>query len=531
MDWPVARVLRSIDEPGGILQCLRTMRLKIYTWTVLLCSATATLNAQTAGGPTKVRTVSLNEAVRIALQQNMKIKVGSTTPQIAKLELERSYSAYDPVLSGRGEQSFNNRPGGFDSSLGIALPGSENWNERFQLGVDGSLPTGTRYSLSSSLNRTSGRFFDRGSSNWINQPFEYSSLAQVNITQPLLKDLWIDSGRYQIRLAKSDFKISKFDLEFSIMEVVHSVSQAYYDLIASRDQIKVRQMALQLKEQAASDTKKKVQAGSAAPLEEKQAESEAAVAKVGLITALNNADLAENVLKGLISDDFDSLENTVIEPSEKLMVVTQVIDRDESKRMAFEMRPDYLAQKERLEKQKIQVVYFKNQLFPSLDLVGSYGRNGIGDTTLNTLDTIGDNRFPRWGGGAVLTVPLSRVKERSNNKIAKIYVEQSLLQMKKQEQEIRREVDDAVKQVRSALATIDASREARVYAEAALDAEQKRLENGKSTNFQVLKLQDTLTQARSAEIDAMSKYNKSLHDLYFKEGTTLQRAKIDLQVK
>ena len=67
MNWPVSRVLRSIDEPRGILQCLCTMRLKIYTWTVLLCSVTATLNAQTAGGPTKVRSISLDEAVRLAL--------------------------------------------------------------------------------------------------------------------------------------------------------------------------------------------------------------------------------------------------------------------------------------------------------------------------------------------------------------------------------------------------------------------------------------------------------------------------------
>ena len=70
-----------------------------------------------------------------------------------------------------------------------------------------------------------------------------------------------------------------------------------------------------------------------------------------------------------------------------------------------------------------------------------------------------------------------------------------------------------------------------VFAEAALDAEQKKLENGKSTSFNVLSLQDKLTQARSAEITALTDYNKAVHNLYFKEGTTLQRAKVDLQIK
>ena len=334
MNWPVSRVLRSIDEPGEILQCLCTMRLKIYTWTVLLCSVTATLNAQTAGGPTKVRSISLDEAVRLALQQNLQITVGGTTPEVAQLQLDSSYGTYDPVLSGRGEQNFNKRPGNFDSSLGIALPGQESWTERFQLGVDGNLPTGTRYSLSSSLNRNSGRVFvnqaDPLPDFWVNQSFEYTSLAQVSITQPLLKNLWIDNGRLQIKLAKRDLKISKLDLEYTIMSVVHDVSQAYYDLIAKREQVKVREMALQLKEQLGSDTKKKVQAGSAAPLDEKQAESEAATEKGRLIQARNDVEVAENVLKVLISNNFASLDDSVIEPSEKLMAVTQVINKVEN---------------------------------------------------------------------------------------------------------------------------------------------------------------------------------------------------------
>jgi outer membrane protein TolC len=99
------------------------------------------------------------------------------------------------------------------------------------------------------------------------------------------------------------------------------------------------------------------------------------------------------------------------------------------------------------------------------------------------------------------------------------------------EQDIIRNIDDAAKKLNSAYAAIGATREARVFAEAALDAEQKKLENGKSTNFQVLELQDKLTQARAAEIDALTTYNKALHEFYFQEGSTLQRNKIELDVK
>jgi outer membrane protein TolC len=197
----------------------------------------------------------------------------------------------------------------------------------------------------------------------------------------------------------------------------------------------------------------------------------------------------------------------------------------------MELRPDYLRLKARLEQENIVLKFTKNQLYPSLDLTGSYGRNGLGLTTLDSLDTIADNRFPRWGGGFILTVPFTRKTERANHKIQKVNVETAILQLKRLEQAVIREIDDAVKQVRSAYAAIEATREARVFAEAALDAEQKKLENGKSTNFQVLELQDALTQARAAEIDALSDYNRALHNLYFREGSTLQRNKIQLEVK
>ena len=68
-------------------------------------------------------------------------------------------------------------------------------------------------------------------------------------------------------------------------------------------------------------------------------------------------------------------------------------------------------------------------------------------------------------------------------------------------------------------------------AEAALDAEQKKLENGKSTNFQVLELQDQLTQARAAEIRALTAYNKALQDFYYAEGTILQKNKVSVELK
>ena len=396
------------------------------------------------------------------------------------------------------------------------------------MGFSGSLPTGARYDLGGNMNRLSGQ--NSVGVNF-NPAFQYTPDVNVTVTQPLLKDFWIDAGRLQIKLVKKDIKMSDLDLETIIQTVVHDVTQFYYDLLAAREQVKVREAAVQLKEQFLSETKKRVQAGTLAPLDEKQAESDAATARADLIAARYVAEKAELDLKALLTDKYAAMHSTTLEPSEKLIAVAQLFNVVESWRTGLEKRPDYLRKKEFLESQNIRLKYTYNQLFPLLDVVGTYGRNGLGATLSDSLETIGQNKFEKWGGAVVFTVPLTRTYERSAHKIQKVNVQSAVLDLKLTEEGVVRDIDDAIKKIRSAYAAIDSTREARVFAEAALDAEQKKLENGKSTNFQVLQLQDKLTQARAAEISALTAYNKALYDLYFREGSILERQKIVLQIK
>ncbi len=508
------------------------MRFKSITWMYFLCAA-ACVNAQEPAG--KTRSISLDDAIRLALQQSLEIKLGYMTPQVAKLQYEAyAEGVYDPVFTFSASENYSKSPGKLDPAFSSTpLPGSEGKVEFFRAGFSGYLPSGATYDLSGSMRRISGETTQATTTGFetVGIPFQYTSEAALTVTQPLLKNLWIDANRNNIKVAKRAFNASQRDLEFTIMDAVHQVSQAYFDLLASLDQIKVNEAALQLKQQFLSDTTKKVQAGTLAQLDEKSAASDEAAAKTELIAARFAAQQAENVLKVLISDEFLSVQSVNLEPTEKLLVVYQSFNKIESWRTALEKRPDYQREKEVLASRQVHLEYTKNQLYPSLDLIGTYGRNGLGSTTSDSLDTIGDNRFPKYGGGILLTVPLTRKIERTAHRIQKINVENQLLQMKKLERDIIRAVDDAVKKSASAYSAIESSREARIFAEAALDAEQKKLENGKSTNLDVLNRQDALTKARSSEVKAIATYNKALYDVYFSEGTLLERRKISVEMK
>jgi outer membrane protein TolC len=78
---------------------------------------------------------------------------------------------------------------------------------------------------------------------------------------------------------------------------------------------------------------------------------------------------------------------------------------------------------------------------------------------------------------------------------------------------------------------VAATRAAREYAADALAAEQKKLENGKSTTYTVLQMQRDLTTARGNEIRALAVYNKALAQLSLDEGTTLGRLSINLEMQ
>ena len=177
------------------------------------------------------------------------------------------------------------------------------------------------------------------------------------------------------------------------------------------------------------------------------------------------------------------------------------------------------------------VRYQKNQLYPQLDLVGGYGYTASAAEFSGAFSQIGSADNPFYAVGAQLTFPLSNTGARNSYKVAKATKEQISLQLKQLQQATLIKIENAMAVAQTSLQRVTATREARLYAEAALEAEQTKLEKGKSTSFVVLQLQKDLTAARSAEIRALADYNIALARLAQNEGSTLERRKINLQVK
>ncbi len=477
----------------------------------------------------KTQPISLQDCIELALQHNLDLQIERRNPVRAALDIDIArWGYYDPGFSLSGQTSSSTSGGGFTSE-GLQFPSQDSDRDNFSASLGGILPyTGLQYSL-----RGSASSF---TTQQVGDPSRESSDANTSIvlTQPLLKNFWIDSGRLNLTLSKNSLRIAELTLQRRVMDLVTQVETAYHNLIFTFESVKVQEAALTLANRSLDETRKRFEVGTVAELETKQTESQVAAREADLLTARRNLDIQQNVLKRLISDNYLAVHQLVLQPTETLSASKEVLDVHLSWDRGLTQRPDLLISQIDVESMGLQLKYDRNQLLPQLDVFGSYGRGGSSPFVIDygeSFDRIRRGDEPNHSFGASISFPLSNRAARSRYRSNKLREEQLLLGLKGQEQGIMIEIDNAIKQAASSYDRVQATRKASEYALAALEAEQKKLENGKSTSFVVLQLQNDLTSARSAELRAIADYNNALAELSFREATTFERHNINWEVE
>ncbi len=463
------------------------------------------------------RPLSLTDCFAEALKHNLDVQVQRYEPQISLYDLRAAYGGYDPTFNLSGQHTHNDFGGIFITN---AAPVSE--NNTFKSDLGGALPTGTTYDL---FGNAAGNYGTAGENS--------GGQIGVDLTQPLLKNFWIDNNRLTISVAKNRLQYSEQGLREQIITTVTAVETAYYELIYARENVKVQQEALTLAETQLHDDNVRVQFGTVAQSGGTLEQDEAQVAqnRANLIAAENTLSVDQNTLKSLLTDNYAQWHAVAIEPTETLQAAQQPFDLQDSWSKGMTKRPDLLQARLDVEQQGIVLKFDNNQIYPQLNLVGSFGYNGAGVVIGDTFNQYGSANRPFYSYGAQLSIPLSNAKARNNLQADKATDRQLLLKLKQLEQNIMVEIDNAVKAAESAWESVDATQKARLYAEAALKAEQGKYAAGKSTTFTVLQLQNNVTSARSQEIRALANYDEALANLAQQEGSTLDRRHLDVQAK
>ncbi|MDG2125129.1 MAG: TolC family protein, partial [Verrucomicrobiales bacterium] len=211
--------------------------------TLPLLAAAGTADAQTQPTPPEPvpsakqeTTLTLKQCVILALQQAYNLQIQAVDGFVAEQQLNVSRSDYDPVFTASINYNDTTDPGGRDACTGIIFS-SETQTYSVTTNISGLVPSGGRYTLGANASDTEGL--------QANRPFSNSSLRgpSLEFRQPLLKNFAIDDTRLNIRVSLQNLQISSLDLKQAMLETVSRVEEAYFDLIAAKENVKVQESA------------------------------------------------------------------------------------------------------------------------------------------------------------------------------------------------------------------------------------------------------------------------------------------------
>ena len=480
--------------------------------------------------------ITADDAVRMALENNLGVQEERLNPQIASLGIARAAGAFAPqIVSSVLRSNSAAPPSDFLSTAGVSGGGAAvvtSGNFQTQAGVQQVLRwTGANYTFSWDGSRST-----TDAPRTVFSP-ELSSHLNLTATQPLLRNFRIDAFRQQLLLSRTTSDIADLGLQQRITQTTRNVRAAYYSLTGAIAGLNVAQQSLDLARQQLKQNQTRVDVGTMAPIDIVAAEAEVASNEEGVIVQQAAIETAQDQLRALLMNpsqpDFWTARFT---PAEQPTLSPESIDVEAAVRTALTNRTDLLQFKKQMEQTDINMRYAANQKLPGVDLQARYGLQGIGGTQYaydnaaiasgaapvpssssvrpfaDVLRDVFGNNFKTWTVQVNVSYPLGTSAADAAYAQAKLQKQQQATTLTDLEMQITTQVREAARQVQTNLRRVEATRKARELAEKRLEAEQKRFQVGLNSTFELFQAQRDLAAARNAELNSTIAYNLALVD-------------------
>lgn len=512
--------------------------------------------------------LSLEEAIQMALRNNLEIEIEKTA-QAAAAESVRGAQAYlDPSFRWLPSVERRVTPTGnvLASPTGKLQENflAQNISFRQRTPWQGATFQADFENLRQSTNNP-----------FLNlNPYITPRLA-VGFTAPLLRGRQIDRERADVVIRRKQLDSADATFELRVIDVVARVEQAYYDLVAVRADLDVIREGVTLAREQLDRTRRFIASGTVAPVELAAAEAELERREDDFFSAINLLNQAENNLKTLLaSGRDDAIWKDVIIPttSERAQPLPDLPnDLAELVKNALGQRVELRLLNVRRDVNHTERQLAREQSRVQLNLTGAYISNGLAGSLLSTgnpfaaqqeqlvnqLNLIGSRVGvpPITGGGfgnaqlpadfvggygqslynlfslrystlqAGVTLDWNWRNTAANSTIAQTAITERRIGLE------RRQIEQAIEaQLRNALQGIESSRQRILAAETSaraarekLDSEVRLYQTGESTNFLVLTRQNELSDSRRRVVLATLEYNKSIKRLAFALGRTVEQ--------
>jgi outer membrane protein TolC len=470
--------------------------------------------------------LTLEEAVKRALENNLDIAVQRINQQTYDVTIASIRSVYSPLMT----STVSSQTSKFASTSTIsgAATGTAISNDTFVF--NGALAQDVPWGGGSFAANLDNRRQATSSLTATVNP-QYTPTWSAQYTQPLLRDFRIDNTRQQLQVTRLNQEISDIQLQQTVINTLANVRNAYWDFVFAVQSVDVSRQSLDLAEELLRNNQTKVEIGTMAPIDVVQAQTQVAQQRQVLVTAEGTRRTAEILLKRLIvSGTSDPLWTSTLEPVDRPDFRPEPVDLTAATKRALSARTDVLQARKTQEANAVTIGFLENQKLPHVNLLTRYASTGIGGTQfitagsgvnrevvdvipggyLDALSTLFRNRLPTWSVGLNISYNLGTSAEDASVARARIQQNQIDVQLRQLELAVTSDVNNAAVQVQNTAERVQATQVARELAQQQLDAENSKFGVGMSTNYQVVLAQRDLATAQHNELQAVLGYRHAV---------------------
>lgn len=481
----------------------------------------------------------LKLALEIALERNLNIQIEKIRIPISENIIVEKEARFDPSLFGE----ISNRR--YEEPASWALSGANISKENEQAGTVGARK---RFQVGLEAESYFQTFRSRNNSTLEGIEPKYKDIVVLYLRQPLLQDFGVSTNTADIKVAENDREGMKDAFRFQVITTLDQTEQTYHELSGAIETLRLREESLTLAEELLLNNQKRFKAGLTHIGEVQEAETAVASRQEQCIAAQQVVSDVTNLLKNILQIQPDSPLYPLRFQTEGLLAPAENIPAyEESFSQALENRPDYLQKKLALASQDILLKFNRNQLLPRLDLVGTFGLNGLsgraetltfaGESSQNPFGGSYGDSWERlfnadgyqWSVGLTIDFPLGNRADRSRYQQSKLYKQQSIMDLKNLEDKIDLEIKVALEDTKSSRDRIEVAERFVSLAAKTLSQEEERMKAGLSDTFRVLIFQGVLIDAKIRKVRAVVDYQKALAQLYKSMGANLQRHEMTTQ--
>ena len=315
------------------------------------------------------------------------------------------------------------------------------------------------------------------------------------------------------------------------MVALTNAQNLYWDLVASREQVRAAEQALAVAERLRQDNQKQAQIGTLAPLDVVAAEAEVAARRRDLIAAQTNQQLREVQLKNLMSKDLDAVLGAArIETTDSLPEpqASDIPGFEDALAAAMRNRPEITRAEGGIRNQQIVTQFTQNSLKPSLSIFGLLAGSSRAGVLGDALGQLRRLRYPEYAFGFALTIPILNRSAQADDLRARLELRQAETSLQRTRNQIHFEVRNALIVLLQTKAQVEAASKALELSRRTLDAEEKKLQAGVSTSYSVIRMQRDFQAAQFAEVTARASFAKARVNLDQATGATLEKNRIPL---